>query len=117
MNSGAANRNSITFFVERMAEHDNVKGAPIFLGTRGLFLIKRIGGLSDVTVMYAGAYRFGLADVKLLPKELKRGGYVIIMEHCEHTGGAQIELHANGIGIGKIRDLMSALNRVDVPGT
>ena len=99
------------FFEDRMREHSmvvtiqrmNVEGEFVYEITRRKYD-------DTIRIWLSDAYRFTKMDYFNRPRELKAGDYILIAKP-EGDGGVDDELiDATHIGVGKIGELMGALN-------
>ena len=102
------------YFLARMHEHSSVISVHD-VSTDEYFLYrisrKRYG---DVLVWLSDAYTFTDMDYANRPEQLQRGDYIVIAKP-EGGGGASAQfINAAEIGVGKLADLMGALNRRDM---
>lgn len=101
------------YFIDRMNEHSSVISVTdVSNDSHFLYRIRRVR-FPDVLVWLSDAYEFTDMDYANRPPELARGDYIVIAKP-EGGGGTSTEIiQATGIGVGKLSDLMGALNRAD----
>ncbi len=107
----------IEFFRARMDEHSTVDSwrddsTEDFI----LYRIQRKGDMPSVLVLLSDAYSFSRAECLAIPASLlQRIHYILVADpHGDYTTAAEQEAKSRRIGIGKLRDFMSALTRSDV---
>lgn len=102
----------IDFFVARMSEHSRVDSCiDISDGNNYIFKITRHGGLPAVTVHLSDAYTYTLHEYIGRPAILRKGDYILVARP-EASFRPELAKTAkdDGLGLGKIGDLMGALN-------
>jgi hypothetical protein len=106
----------IRFFQERMAEHNRVQAAfPIPSDDEFLFVVRRIGDLSDVTVHLTDAYAYSELEYLARPNQLGRNSFVVLgLPHGTYADDVVEMARADGIGVGHIAKFMGALGRRNV---
>ena len=102
------------YFIDRMRDHDCVMSIEdVSTDEHYLFRIIR-RNFTDITVWLSDAYTFEDMDYINRPKELQAGDYIVIAKP-EGYGGASSELIDSAkIGVGKLGELMGALNKRDM---
>lgn len=106
----------ISFFVARMKGMEDIVEAlePIPNAGNYLYRIKRRKG-SAVIVHLSDAYSYGEADYDARPAQIKKGAFVLIaLPHGDYDEDLVPRATKDGIGVGKISDLMRALNYQDI---
>ena len=106
----------ISFFVARMKGMKDIVEAlePIPDAKDYLYRIKR-RKRSPVIVHLSDAYSYGEADYDARPTQIKKGAFILIaLPHGDYDEDLVTRATKDGIGVGKIADLMRALNYEDV---
>src|SRR3990172_7229441 len=78
---------AIQYFQARMISHSKVKSCSKETPALDLYRIRRTNGLSDVLVYYSDAYLFTTAELFLLPDEVGRGSFVLLLPHADYEPG------------------------------
>ena len=102
------------YFESRMNEHSAVISIEnVSTEEHFLYRINRLR-YGSVLIWLSDAYSFTDMDYVNRPTELQRGDYIVIAKP-EGSGGASVHLiEAAAIGVGKLSDLMGALNKRDM---
>jgi hypothetical protein len=101
---------AIQFFESRMSEHSAVRQyVRLPIANECVYKITR-STLPDLNVMLSDAYRFGIADYVGRPRCIGRGDFILVPPHCNDYYSAIDRATKEGVGIGKIREFMGALN-------
>lgn len=102
------------YFLARMSEHSRVLSVDdVSTDDHFLYRIRR-ARYGDVLVWLSDAYSFTDMDFANRPAELQRGDYIVIAKPEGGGGASEQVVQATGIGVGKLADLMGALNRRDM---
>ena len=104
------------FFEARMGQHSAVRSVRHWRDQdRNYFAEIARNDRGAVNVFLTDAYDFGIAAYYSRPTNVKRGWYILIARpESDYTLSAYRGAKADGIGLGKIGDLMGALNKDDV---
>ena len=106
----------ISFFVTCMKGMEDIVEAlePIPDAKDYFYRIKR-RKRSPVIVHLSDAYSYGEADYDARPTQIKKGAFILIaLPHGGYDEDLVTRATKDGIGVGKIGDLMRALNYEDV---
>jgi hypothetical protein len=107
----------IAFFEKKMADHNRVrKWTRLQVADEFIYFVERSDALLPLNVFLSDAYSFGRADFLGRPRNIKAGDYILIARPEASYGSPAFyeELQNGKIGIGKIGELMGALNYPNV---
>lgn len=102
----------IKFFRDRMREHSKVSNYSVIRDDNEiLYQIERSGVLPDIVIHLSDSYIYNLHDFLSKPSILAPGDFILVSRpEAKYTGEVMQEAQRNKIGIGKLRELLSALH-------
>lgn len=100
---------TIEFFLGTIGGHDKV--ASIEQESQNVFVITRLGGLSDIRVWVCDVYTLGIADyLKIARSDPNLDAIVTMSGYNSWTREAKEKGFEEGVGVFKFGEFMGALN-------